>query len=113
MDTTAERVAKNDAAFRTANEQIEQRAAEAAMETVPFICECADESCTAIVRLALGEYEQIRANGRWFLVLPGHEANDSHAEAVRRDDRYVVVEKTGEAAALVEQLHPRDPEISR
>jgi len=79
MDATAERVAKNDAAFRAANERIEQRAAEAAIATVPFICECAEESCTAIVRLTLGEYEQIRANGRWFLALPVHGARDSHA----------------------------------
>jgi hypothetical protein len=67
MDPTAERVARNDAAFRDANERIAPAARAAEVSRVPFICECADRECSEIVRLTLDEYERIRVNTRWFL----------------------------------------------
>jgi hypothetical protein len=114
METTAERVGKNEAIFREANERIEQQAATAPMELVPFICECADPGCTAIVRMTLGEYEQIRSDGRSFLNVPGHEANAlGHSEVVRRGDGYVVVEKIGRAAEVAEERDPRETATER
>jgi hypothetical protein len=105
MDPTAERVARNDAIFRDANEQIAAAAAGATVEGVPFICECADPACRAIVRLRLAEYARVRADARTFLNVPGHEVNaEGYARVLQRCDGYVVVEKTGEAGRLVEQL---------
>ena len=48
-----ERIAKNDAKFREANERISAAAEEHAVEgmRIPFICECADPTCMEIVRL--------------------------------------------------------------
>jgi hypothetical protein len=107
-DRSAERVARNDATFREANEQIEAASIGAFTEGIPFICECAEESCTTLVRLSLDEYERVRAEPKHFLNAPGHEsAAGPHAEVVERHEGYVVVEKTGRAGEIVEALDPR------
>lgn len=109
MDMSAERVARNDSAFRAANEEIEAAGVRAGVEPVPFLCECADTSCTQIVRLALDEYEAVRANPRTFLNVVGHEVNAGpHGKVVQRFDGYVVVEKVGEAGVITEALAPGD-----
>ena len=75
----AEQVARNDAVYREANERIRSAAVECGVNgQVPFICECADPECRAILLLTLPEYEEIR-----------------------------VVEKIGRAAEIVEELDPR------
>src|SRR3954467_3298137 len=102
MDRSAERVALNDATFRQANERISERAEAADMtEEIPFLCECAEESCSEIVRLSHAEYEGIRKDATHFLNAPGHEvAAGPHAEVVERKDGYVIVQKTGLAGEI-------------
>ena len=111
MDRSAERVARNDAIFREANERISDTAeAEEVTEEIPFLCECAEESCTEIVPLSQEEYESVRANATDFLNAIGHEvAAGPHGEVVERNHRYVVVRKRGAAAEIVEDLDPRAP----
>jgi hypothetical protein len=105
MDPIAERVARNDAAFRDADERIAPAACVADVSPAPFICEYADRSCTEIVRVTLDEYERIRENSRWFLNANGHEAAAlGHVEVVERRPGYVVVEKVDEAGELAERL---------
>ncbi|MFL5925778.1 MAG: hypothetical protein ACJ77E_02445 [Gaiellaceae bacterium] len=110
---TAERVARNQATFREANEQIERKAEElrASVDRVPFICECPDADCTSITRVSLVDYEMVRSRPEWFLVAPGHEVcvvNDVHvAEAVKRYDEFSVMQKINEAAEVAEELDPR------
>jgi hypothetical protein len=108
---TAERVARNDATFRAANEKI-RAAAEtfaATVERVPFICECAEERCVEVVRLDLEQYREIRSNRRWFLNVPGHEgAARGWAEVVATREAYVIVEKLGLAGELAEELASED-----
>jgi hypothetical protein len=108
-DPTAERVARNDAIFREANESISGAAREYGVETrVPFICECADPACTMIVQVELRDYERIRAHARWFLNAPGHyPAAQGYADVVDSRDGYDVVEKLGDAGELAEELDPR------
>jgi len=108
MDRAAETVARNNATFREANEKIRDAAADAPPGLVPFICECADPGCTDIVRLSLRDYEHIRAQPTRFLNAAGHEASAGrHVEVVEQRDGYVVVEKVGEAAAIVKSLDTR------
>jgi hypothetical protein len=111
MDRSAERVAKNDAVFRNANEGIEASAVEHGVdEGVPFICECADESCTELLRLSLVDYETVRAQPRWFINAPGHQAaGGRHVEVVKQREGYLIVEKVGRAGEIVEALDPREP----
>jgi hypothetical protein len=108
-DLVAERIARNDARFREANEHIRDSAVEYEMKgLLPFICECARPRCTDIAQLTLEEYEQIRARSTQFLNVIGHEdAAEDAAVEVSRNDRYVVVEKVGRAAEITAELDPR------
>ena len=103
----AERVAKNDAVFRRANEQIERAAETYDVEPAPFLCECADERCTEIVRLTLEEYEAVRSHPRRFLHAPGHESSGEHVRVVANRGNYLVVEKVGKAGEIAEELDTR------
>jgi hypothetical protein len=106
---TEKRIARNDATFREANEQIGAAAGIYGIEgAVPFICECADPACSEIVPLELRQYEEIRADSRHFLNVPGHEAAAQGAAVVidKRED-YVIVEKVGHAGDVVEALDER------
>jgi hypothetical protein len=107
--TTAERVARNDAIFRDANEGIRNAAHQYAVaEAVPFICECAAATCTEIVRLQLREYEAVRASPTCFINAPGHHSADQGwAEVVEHRDGYDLVRKIGRAASMAEALDPR------
>jgi hypothetical protein len=108
VDPQAQRVAENDAAFRRANESIELAAAESDVSLVPFICECAETTCTEILRLTLAEYEAVRANSRRFINAAGHHVSArGWAVPVEEHERYVVVEKVGDAGVMAEQLDQR------
>jgi hypothetical protein len=107
MDHVAARVAMNQARFREANEEIEPRAVIAGVETVPFICECADPNCTKIIRVTTGEYETVRADPVLFLNAPGHEAHSGeYGEVVARNNRFVITKKIGDAGKIVRSLDP-------
>ena len=109
MDYVAARVAMNQARFREANEAIESRAIVAGVELVPFICECADPTCTKIIRVTTGEYETVRADPALFLNALGHESHAGvHATVVSENDRYVVTRKIGDAGRIATSLDPRE-----
>src|SRR5437763_533946 len=77
-DTSAERSARNEDAFRKANERIQLAAVEFdADEALPFLCECPDPACIEMVRLTLGQYAQVRAHPRRFVVASGHESGNN------------------------------------
>jgi hypothetical protein len=104
-----ERIARNDAAFRRANERISAAAETYGVDIpVPFVCECADPKCSEVVRLKLEEYEEIRADSRRFFHVPGHrDAEGTAGVVVAERDGYVIVEKTGHAAEVAEALDER------
>ena len=108
-DETAERIGKNDATFRALNEQLSDAATELRIDDrLPFICECAEPSCTTIVRLSSAEYAEIRAQPTHFLNAPGHQvAAQGAARVVEVRQGYVIVEKIGRAAEVVRDLDPR------
>ena len=109
-DVSQERIARNDALFRSANERIRDAAEEYEItQHVPFFCECADATCREIVQLSLEEYEAVRADSRTFFNVPGHEANaQGAADVVDRNDRYVTLVKTDRAGEVAEELDERD-----
>jgi hypothetical protein len=103
----AERIARNDATFRKANESIAGAARQLVPDDrVPFICECADPDCREIVQLTLAEYEGVRSHPVRFVTASGHEEGE-HATVVETGDGYVVVQKKGEAGAVAAELDPR------
>lgn len=107
---TAERIGRNDSAFRDANEQIRARAKEhltAADQLVPFICECADEDCTTIIQLTLFEYEGVRTDSRQFLNFIGHERAEGPIEVMSMNHDHLVVRKSGRSGEIAEALDTR------
>jgi hypothetical protein len=102
-----ERLARNEALFREVNERINDVAdALGRDKSYEFLCECSDTGCAERITLTHDEYEQIRADGRRFVLAPGHARTNVERE-VERADEHVVVEKTGEAGEVAARLDPR------
>jgi hypothetical protein len=110
MQAREERIALNDSTFRAANEQIANYASDHEfVEQVPFICECATESCFAVVDLSLAEYEEVRSSPTRFFVASGHQGSEGDVTMLEDRERYVLVEKGGRAAEIATDLDPRSP----
>jgi hypothetical protein len=108
MQSREERIARNDATFRDANEKIAEAASDYEWDgRVPFICECATESCTLIVNLSLAEYEDVRSAPTRFFVAPGHQASEGAVSVLDEREGYVVLEKEGRAGDVATELDPR------
>jgi hypothetical protein len=99
--------ATNESAFRRANERLEERAADFgfAEGRTPYLCECEDERCMKVVRLARAEYEEVRAEPKRFLMIAGHQEADDLV--VQEEAEFVVIEKRGEEGVLVAEQDPR------
>lgn len=108
--TSAERIARNDAIFREANEAIAKVAADSGVDgRVPFICECAEPTCTEIVRLTLDQYGDVRRDPRTFVNAVGHQvAAQGWAKVVSENEGYVVVRKIGRAGEVATELADQD-----
>ena len=105
---SVERIARNDAIFREANDRIESAVDEDDFEDgerAPFVCECADQDCHELVRMSLDEYRMMRSDPRLFVNVPGHEASaHGWAEVIARRDGHVIVEKLGRAGEITTEL---------
>ena len=104
-DEQQARLARNEAIFRDANEEIDARAAELEFPApVPFICECGEPSCREIIRVDRSEYEQVRAEPTRFLIAEAHvDVALQTGRVVAEREGYVVVEKSGVAAEVAER----------
>ena len=99
-EISEERAARNEVAFRDANESIDDRRRELELGgATPYLCECEDQGCTQLVRLTLAQYEQVRATPRRFLIARGHSSN---GDVVERHGEYVIVEKEGISGEIAE-----------
>lgn len=107
-DVSAEKVARNNAAFRGANEEIAVAAEEHGLDDgrpIPFICECSDPRCTEIISLTLTEYERVRSNQRWFAHARGHDSDIPDAVRLLEDhERYALAEKINHAGDVAARL---------
>lgn len=102
-----ERLAYNEASYRTVNEAIERgHAGDPPGRPIGFRCECSRMGCNAIVLLPKAEYEAVRSSGRRFFMLDGHETPEIEDVLERRDD-YIVVQKRDHAGETVEAVDPR------
>ncbi len=108
MSAFEDRAAQNEVLFRSVNERIESLGKEADQQHVQFVCECSNGACTEPILLTLSEYEEVRSDGRWFAIVPGH-LTEQIEHVVKTTDRYLIVEKdTPEAAEIAERSDPRD-----
>lgn len=90
------------------NEAIEQQALRfgGIDDEYEFVCECSSTDCVERVRLTLRQYEQIRAEGTRFVLVPGH-ADPALELVVHTTADHHVVEKDGAAGIIAEQGDPR------
>jgi hypothetical protein len=104
VDARDERVARNEAMFRTVNRELEQASREAggdADDRIEVICECGQDGCSATLTLTISEYDESHGQRDRFVVSPGHEDADLE-RVVTRKEQYLVVDKFGEAEAIAE-----------
>ena len=107
MTTRAERQGRNESLFREVNERIAELNQTFHVEgRSEFLCECSREECREPVSISIDEYEGVRRESTRFFVLPGHE-DESVERVIGRNERYIVVEKIGEAADEADDLDPR------
>ena len=102
-----ERLARNEAIFRVGNERMaqwEERHEDGERER--YLCECADSGCTEKVELTSAQYEYVRSNARWFVVIPGHEVPDVET-VIDTHDGWNVIEKNPEVSHIVKSTDPR------
>lgn len=102
------RIARNEVRFRDINEALRADLDTLVKrpEHVPFICECGARACVDTVEVAFDEYERVRASALRFLIFPGHDIPDAE-DIVESHERYAVVEKHADAAAVAEATDPR------
>ena len=100
---------RNEALFREVNERIE-----AVSQIVPrdeplmeFLCECDRRDCAEKISATRADYEAVRAIATHFIVLAGHE-DPGIEQVVQQGDRFLVVEKEGQAALDAEDSDPRE-----
>jgi hypothetical protein len=102
-----ERLAYNEASYRTLNEGIERgHAGDPPDRQLGFRCECARLGCNAIVLLSKAEYEAVRSDGARFFMLDGHEMPEIE-DVLERHQNYIVVEKREHAGETAEAVDPR------
>ena len=85
---------QNQKLFRMGNERLDGVIAGRLPDdaTVPFLCECADESCSARVELERSQWASVAAKHNHFVMVAGHPR--SEGEVVVADiDEYDVVRK--------------------
>lgn len=110
MDARHERVAKNEAMHRSVNREIEhasERFGDGPQDRLEALCECGEDGCSATIDLTLAEYDEAHQQRDRFVVAPGHE--DLQIErVVTQTERYLVVDKFGEAEAVAENEERRE-----
>ena len=106
-DELQRRVAANEARLRGVNEAIErgQWPAEDG-EPIGFRCECARLGCDQVLELTIGEYEQVRAHPRRFVLIQGHDVPGEDT-LMNSGSGWVVVEKRDVAGAVADATDPR------
>lgn len=90
----AERVRKNEAAFKQYNERrkaFEERSAEPD-DLIPFVCECGDAGCYDGLLLTVDEVDEAHATPMRYVVKPRHVMPD-YERLVEQRESFWIVEK--------------------
>ena len=108
MPDRLRQIAEHEISFREINERLATDVRELSPADAPldFVCECGVLTCSETVPLTLAEYDDVRADGATFVVLPGHDIPDAE-EVVGGGGRYAVVRKRDSTAPLARRTDPR------
>ena len=103
MESRDARAAKNEATFRDVNDRILEAAETFEADGLLALCECSDAGCTETFPITMTEYGLLRSRGNRFALIPGHE-DPALERVVEHNERFLVVEKTGEAGEVAHDL---------
>jgi len=93
MTSRDERMARNEAASREINEEIEEAyQGEPPANRLDIVCECALKMCDRSIDITMAEYRMVRSDLRQFAIVPEHLAADIERK-VYETDRFAVVAK--------------------
>jgi hypothetical protein len=102
------RAARTESLFRDVNERIAEAAKGLHTSYAEFVCECADPTCDERFSAQLEEYETVRADGRRFLIVPGHEEPSiERVVDVEGEHRVVQKDEDDRVEREVLELDPR------
>jgi hypothetical protein len=103
-----ERLARNEALFRVANERAAAWEERQGQDEEPevYYCECANPDCRQNVSLLHADYERVRRDPTHFFVVPGHEAPEVESVIEEHDD-WMVVRKDPETHPIAQGTDPR------
>ena len=102
-----DRIARNEATFRSINEDIERgRDADDDQTLVGFVCECGSADCSRLIELTPAEYERVRSDPCRFAIVNGHEI-PAVESVIERHDRYAIVRKLEASGAVAKETDPR------
>lgn len=96
--------------YRAVNREIErvsEELGEGPKDQLTVICECGRDDCSQTVELTVDEYERTHEQRDRFVVAPGHE-DDELEHVVERNERFLVVDKFGEAERITEAEERRE-----
>jgi hypothetical protein len=114
VDDRGRRTGENEIVFREVNERLRELGESFSLvsELAEFVCECGDTSCTERIQMPLADYEHVRSDPKWFLVVKGHEISD-YERVVSEYDGYSIVEKLpGGPAGMAIRDDPRGEQRS-
>jgi len=108
-DERDRRIGLNEAAFRAANERIEELnlALSDVSEEIMIVCECGNPECVEQIELSLGEYEEIRSDPTYFVVIPAHTEPSIESVVAEHEDYSVVRKDDPDAKEVAERTDPR------
>ena len=109
MDERTRRVGRNEALFRTINEEIEKLEQSSAFpqDELVVVCECGDLLCDDRFAVPVSGYEEVRSDPSLFFVLPGHEKPDVEDVVARAGAYFVVRKHPGEPERIAAATDPR------
>jgi hypothetical protein len=102
--TRVTRNATNESVHRSMNERTEVRTAHPD-GSMRCECECFRVECASNFQITLDAYETVRANGRNFVVAPGHQSDEE--PVLSTTPTYLVITKVGAEGLIAETLDPR------
>jgi len=107
-DERARRIGVNEGLFRNMNEQLKSLAEKFELaDHLLLVCECGDPGCEQRVRVPAAHYEGIRADSRFFALVPGHELTDVEEVISERDGYNVVRKRDGTPTQVAVETDPR------
>jgi len=108
MSSREERMAKNEAASREDNEEVEEaHRLDPPGRRFQIACECALKTCGRVITITVDEYRHVRMDPRQFAVAPEHVIGDIERIVYENDRFAVVAKREGTPADVARDEDPR------